>query len=97
MTYTPSKLLSFEDFIIQYGDNTRYELIDGELRDMEPTSPHEAVASSIAGRIYLEIFRDSFNRLVPKDCLIKPLYAEATALRPDVVVLEKAELDSEPL
>jgi hypothetical protein len=32
-----------------------------------------------------------------KDCLIKPLYAEATALRPDVVVLDKAELGSEPL
>ncbi|MEG4577951.1 Uma2 family endonuclease [Microcoleus sp. N3A4] len=97
MTYTPSKLLSFEEFIALYGDNTRYELIDGELRDMEPTGPHEAVAGSIAGRIYVEIFRAQFNWLVPKTCLIKPLYAEATALRPDVVVLDKAELGSEPL
>ena len=32
MTYTPPKLLNFEEFIAQYGDNTRYELIDGELR-----------------------------------------------------------------
>ncbi|GAX44953.1 hypothetical protein NIES4075_59720 [Tolypothrix sp. NIES-4075] len=61
MTYTPSKLLSFEEFITQYGDNTRYELIEGELREMEPTSPHEAVAGSIAGRIYVEIFRANFN------------------------------------
>jgi Uma2 family endonuclease len=64
---------------------------------MEPTGPHEAVAGSIAGRIYVEIFRGNFNWLVPKTCLIKPLYAEATALRPDVVVLDKAELSSEPL
>ncbi|MEG4507637.1 Uma2 family endonuclease [Microcoleus sp. F6_B4] len=97
MTYTTPKLLSFEEFIAQYGDNTRYELIDGELRDMEPTGPHEAVAGSIAGRIYVEIFRDNFNWLVPKNCLIKPLYAEAAALRPDVVVLDKSELCQESL
>jgi Uma2 family endonuclease len=35
MTYTPSKLFTFEQFIAEYGDNPRYELIDGELRDME--------------------------------------------------------------
>lgn len=97
MTYTPFKLLSFEEFIALYGDNTRYELIDGKLRDRSPTGPHEAMAGSIAGRIYVEIFRGNFNWLVPKTCLIKPLYAEATALRPDVVVLDKAELGSEPL
>ena len=33
MTYTPPKLLTFEQFITEYGDNTRYELIDGELRE----------------------------------------------------------------
>lgn len=97
MTYTSSQLLSFETFIAQYGDNARYELIDGELRDMSPTGPHEAVAGSIAGRIYVEIFRNNFNWLVPKTCLIKPLAAEATALRPDIVVLDKSELSQEPL
>lgn len=97
MTYTPSKLLSFEKFIAQYADNTRYELIDGELRDMEPTGDHEAVAGSIAGRIYVEIFNSNFNWLIPKTCLIKPLPSEATALRPDVVVLDKTELTKEPL
>ncbi|MDY6940711.1 MAG: Uma2 family endonuclease [Cyanobacteriota bacterium] len=97
MTYTPSKLLSFEEFITQYGDNTRYELIDGELRDRSPTGPHEAVAGSVAGRIYAEIFRADLNWLIPKNCLIKPLYAQATALRPDVVVLDAAQLSQEPL
>lgn len=93
MTYTSPKLLTFEEFIAQYGDNTRYELIDGQLRDMEPTGPHEAVA----GRIYVEIFSSNFNWLIPKTCLIKPPAAEATALRPDVIVLDKAELGKEPL
>ncbi|MBE8990528.1 Uma2 family endonuclease [Nostoc sp. LEGE 12450] len=97
MTYTSSKLLTFEEFIAQYGDNTRYELIDGQLRDMEPTGLHEAVAGSIAGRIYVEIFNSNCNWVIPKTCLIKPPAAEATALRPDVIVLDKAELSKEPL
>ena len=97
MTYTPPKLLTFEQFITEYGDNTRYELIDGELRDMEPTGPHEEVSGNIAGRVYAEIFRSNLNWLIPKTCLIKPPAAEATALRPDVIVLDKEKLRQEPL
>ena len=97
MTYTPVKPLTFEQFLIEYGDNTRYELIDGELRDMEPTGPHEEVAGNIAGRIYTEIIHNKLNWLIPKNCLIKPFAAEATALRPDVIVLDKAKLNQEPL
>jgi Uma2 family endonuclease len=95
MTYTPPKVLSFEEFTTQYGNDTRYELIGGELRDMELTGPHEAVAGNIAGRIYVEIFNSNFNWLVPKNCLIKPPYAEATALCPDVIVLDKVQLSQE--
>jgi hypothetical protein len=42
MTYATSKLLSLEDFLSQYGDSPRYELIDGELRNVEPTGSHES-------------------------------------------------------
>lgn len=97
MTYTSPKLLTFEAFIEQYGDNPRYEFIDGELRDMEPTPAHEAVAGSLSGRIYAEILRLNLNWLIPKNCLIKPPAAEATALRPDVIVLDKKELSYEPI
>ncbi|QLE55814.1 Uma2 family endonuclease [Nostoc sp. TCL26-01] len=105
MTYTPPKVLTFAQFIADYGDNPRYELIDGELRDMEPTGPHEEVSGNIAGRIYSEILRNNFdpecnrrlNLLIPKTCLIKPPAAEATALRPDVIVLDKIKLSQEPL
>ncbi len=97
MTYTPTKTLSFEAFIAQYGDDPRYELIDGELRSLEPTGPHESVAGKIAGYIYAEILRQKFAWTVPKTCLIKPPATAATALRPDVIVLDEASLKSEPL
>ncbi|NJO31484.1 MAG: Uma2 family endonuclease, partial [Richelia sp. SL_2_1] len=97
MTYTPPKLLTFKKFLAEYGDNPRYELIDGELRDRSPTGPHEEVSGNIAGRIYAEILGSNCNWLIPKTCLIKPPAAEATALRPDVIVLDKIKLNQEPL
>ncbi|MGF1481416.1 MAG: Uma2 family endonuclease [Cyanophyceae cyanobacterium] len=97
MIYTPPTQLTFEEFLASYGDNPRFELIDGELRDMNPTGTHEEVSGNLVGRIYREIFQNDLNWLVPKNCLIKPPAALATALRPDVVVLDKAQLSSEPL
>lgn len=41
MTFTSAKTLTLEEFLIQCGDNPRYKLIDGELRDMEPAGLHE--------------------------------------------------------
>ncbi len=61
MTYSPTKTLTFDEFVAEYGDDPRYELIDGELRDMEPTGPHEAVAGKIAGYIWAEIFRSNLT------------------------------------
>ena len=81
MTYTPPKLLTFEEFLRQYGDDPCYELIDGELRDMEPTGPHESVSGKLAGRLFVEILRTSLKWTIPKNCLIRPPATEATALR----------------
>ena len=97
MTYTPSKLLSFEAFLSQYGDNPRYELIDGELRDRSPTGPHESTSGKLAGRIFVELLRLNLQWTIPKNCLIRPPDTEATALRPDVIVLDEAALVEEPL
>ena len=96
MTYTTPKILSLEEFISQYGNNPRYELIDGELRDMEPTGPHESVAGKIAGYIFGEILKSRKPWVIPKNCLIKPRAALATALRPDVIVLDEEKLQAEP-
>lgn len=64
---------------------------------MEPTGQHESVAGNIAGQIFIEILQSQHPWIVPKNCLIKPPTAEATALRPDVIVLDEEQLSQEPL
>ena len=49
--------LTVEEFIKQYGDDNRYELIDGKLIDMEPTGPHEQVSGFLNLKLNLEISR----------------------------------------
>ncbi|PSB03055.1 hypothetical protein C7B64_10350 [Merismopedia glauca CCAP 1448/3] len=97
MTYTTPKTLTFPEFIQDYGDNPNYELIDGELRNMEPTGLHELVAGKVTARINAEILRLGYDWTIPRTCLIKPPATEATALRPDAIVLEDNKLSSEPL
>ena len=57
MTKAAAKLLTFNDFIARYGNNERYELIDGELIEMEPTGPHEEVAAFVLRKVNVEIDR----------------------------------------
>lgn len=96
-TSASAQTLTFDQFIRQYGDSPRYELIDGELRDLEPTGPHEAGSGKLAGYIFSEILRLELDWIIPKTCLVKPPALEATALRPDAIVLDEARLSQEPL
>jgi Uma2 family endonuclease len=97
MVFIQSTALSLADFLEQYADDPRYELIDGELRDLEPTGPHESVSGKVAGYLFSEILRRREGWTVPKTCLVQPPDSEATALRPDVVVLDESALAAEPL
>lgn len=97
MTYLSPKLFTFEDFLNQYGDDPRYQLIDGELRDLEPTGPQESVAGKIAGRLWGEILRLHLPWTIPKNCLLRPESGQSTALRPDVIILDEVDFSTEPL
>jgi Uma2 family endonuclease len=96
MVQLAPNLLTVDGFIRQYGDNERYELIDGELIDMEPTGPHEQVAALIGRKLNVEIDRQDAAYFIPYRCLIK-LLATETAFRPDVIVLDQTQLVNEPL
>lgn len=91
-----SQLLTANEFITRYGDNDRYELIDGELIEMEPTGPHEQVAAFVARKLNVEIDRQDATDFIPHRCLIRLLGTD-TAFRPDVIVLDRSQLSNEPL
>lgn len=42
---------TFDEFLACYGSDKRYELIDGEVFDLEPTGQHEEVAAFITTSI----------------------------------------------
>ena len=95
MVQANPKLLSFEEFIADYGDEDRYELIDGELIDMEPTGLHEQVIGFVARKLNVEIDRLDLPYTIPHRCLIR--ISDDTAFRPDVIVLDTTQLVHEPL
>ena len=90
------QLLTVRDFIDRYGDDARYEVIDGELIDLEPTGFHEQVAGFIGRKLNVAIERQDCPYVIPYRCLLKMLGTE-TSFRPDVVVLDREQLGQEPL
>jgi Uma2 family endonuclease len=97
MTYTSTKIITFEDFLTQYGDNPRYELADGELIDMDPSGSHETVGGKLATQIGIAITKEEFPWFIPRTCLVRPFSDVLTARRPDIVVLDETMIANEPL
>ena len=96
MIQLASKTINIEQFITKYGDNERFELIDGELVEMEPTGAHEQVAAFISLKLNVEIDRQQQPYFIPHRCLIK-LLGTQTAFRPDIIMLDQRCLGNEPL
>ncbi|MGB7440986.1 MAG: Uma2 family endonuclease [Coleofasciculaceae cyanobacterium] len=96
MVQSAPQVLTVDTFLNSYGDDERYELIDGELIAMEPTGTHEQVAGFIGRKFNVEIDRLNSAFLIPYRCLIKLLGTE-TAFRPDLIVLDQSQLVNEPL
>lgn len=90
------KGISLDEFLARYGDDERYELIDGELTEMEPTGPQERTAAFISRKLNVEIDRLDLPYFIPHRCLVRPL-GTVGAFRPDLIVLDETELDREPL
>jgi Uma2 family endonuclease len=90
-----TRSLTVEEFLIQYGDDDRYELIDGEVFDLEPTGEHEEVAAFVSRKVNVQIDNLDLPYFIPQRCLIKPP-GITIAFRPDLVVLDRAQLHLEP-
>lgn len=91
------KPLSFDEFLTRYGGDNRYELIDGEVFDLEPTGSHEEVAAFISAKICVQIDAIGLPWFVFQRGLLRPSNVGMTAFRPDVAVVDRDELVKEPL
>ncbi|MEN9222442.1 MAG: Uma2 family endonuclease [Thermostichus sp. BF3_bins_97] len=70
MVQLQPKLRTVATFIKDYGDNPQYELIDGELIDLEPTGVHEEVAGFIGRKLNVAIEQQKAPYVIPFRCLI---------------------------
>lgn len=91
------KSLSFDAFLAHYGDDNRYELIDGEVFDLEPTGPHEEVAAFITTKVCVQIDSIGLPWFVLQRGLLRPSNLGMTAFRPDIAVIDRDELTKELL
>ena len=92
---TQQKPLSFDDFLDLYGGDNRYELIDGEVFDLEPTGSHEEVAAFLTTKICVQIDLTGLPWFVLQRGLLRPENIGMTAFRPDVAVIDRSELTKE--
>lgn len=94
--------ISFDDFLAQHSGDNRYELIDGEIFDLEPTGPHEQVAGFITKKACVQIDLAELPWVILQRPLFRPHNLgpsgiDMTAFRPDVAVIDEAALATEPL
>jgi Uma2 family endonuclease len=89
------KPLSFDDFLDRFGGDNRYELIDGEVFDLEPTGSHEEVAALITTKICVQIETAGLPWFVLQRGILRPENIGMTAFRPDVAVIDRNQLTKE--
>ncbi len=96
-TLANSDRMSFAEFIDWYPeDGKRYELYRGVVREMMPIGDHELTSSFLSEELTLEVRSKHPHYLVSRMCLLKPEMVE-TGFIPDLVVIDRRELVTEPL
>ncbi len=91
------KAVKFDEFLVCYRDDNSYELIDGDIFDLEPTGLHEEIAAFITTKVCVQIDQMGLPWFVLQRGLIRPANTGMTAFRPDVAVIDRHELTKEPI
>lgn len=96
---TATKLVTFEEFIQWYPENSpvRYELHNGAIIEMTPpVGKHEEIKGFLTVEIAVEFKRLKLPYFIPNQAIVKPPEGESGYL-PDVLILNRHSLASEPL
>ncbi|NER49631.1 MAG: Uma2 family endonuclease [Symploca sp. SIO1B1] len=93
-----SQKVTFDEFIDWYPENSehRYELHNGIIvKRPKPTGKHSEIAGFLRGELFLLIRQRQLPYFIPKECLLKP-YANESGYEPDLIVLDRLAINSEP-
>ncbi|MCW5313451.1 Uma2 family endonuclease [Nostoc sp. KVJ3] len=99
MTQAIPKLVTFEEFVDWLPENrrVRYELHKGEIVEMaQPVGEHEEVKGFLGIEIPVEIKRLGLPYFMPNQVIVRPPEKDSGYI-PDVLVLNRTNLENEPL
>jgi len=81
-----SKLLTFDEFLEWKTENSRYELHNGVIVEMQTTGKHEEVVEFLQTELTLETRRMQLPYRFPRNALVKSPSQE-TGYLPDILVV----------
>ncbi len=97
MIQTATKPVTFEEFLDWKPENGHYELHNGVIVERsQPLGRHEKVIGFSARKLTVEFDRLNLPYFIPKQALVKPPDSQS-AYEPDILILNEANLESEPL
>ena len=91
-TVYPQQTLTFEDFLEQYPEDGRYELIDGELVRILATRQHDDTADFIADEMKAQVKQHQMNYKVSSRIVLATTTAtgKTQGRHPDISVVDLA-------
>lgn len=93
-----SQPVTFDEFVSGYPESSqyRYELHNGAIVEMpKATGDHSEVAGFLVAEFNFEIRKEKQPWLIPKECVVKAENGRS-GYEPDVIILDRIALDSEP-
>ena len=96
MVQSLPKTTTFDEFIEWLPEDRRYELYEGKIVEMQPTGKHEDIAGFLTQELTLEYARMNLPYRIPPKALVK-LQDKETGYNPDVLLVDRRNLSSEPL
>ncbi len=90
------RLMTFQEFLAWKPETDRYELHDGVIVEMQPTGPHERVVGLLNRKLNVLLDQENLSYFTPNTAMIQPLGFES-GYKPDLMLIDPAELSKEPL
>lgn len=90
------RLMTFQEFLAWKPETERYELHDGVIVEMQPTGSHERVVGLLNRKLNVLLDQENLSYFIPNTAMVQPLGFES-GYKPDLMLIDPAELSKEPL